>query len=109
MRQLYLEFEISSFAVAHFLLRPLLVGQVEYKSDALSLAVAERRRPDQHRHPAAILAQVFFLEGFGASGGLQFGLRQFVALEPVRRRQIGPSDTPRNKIFPAVIHDTQKS
>src|SRR5471030_2735859 len=45
MRQLRLQLEIAPLAVAHFLLRPLLVGQVENKSHALTRTIAERRRP----------------------------------------------------------------
>ena len=70
MRQLHLHLAVAALALACFRFRPLALGQIEHERDALVSTSFEGRRPDQHRHAAAVFPQIFLLEWLRDPGTL---------------------------------------
>ena len=60
VRQLHLRLAIAPLALARFGFRPLALGQIQHEGDTVVAAFLEHRHADQHRHAAAVLADVSF-------------------------------------------------
>src|ERR1700676_5394682 len=95
MRQMRLRF-------AQRPLDPLPLRHVDYKGDALVLAVAERRRAEESRHAAAVFAKVLFLTRLDGSSGLQLCSGLVVGVVPFGRCQLPPAEPTRDQIFACI-------
>src|SRR5260370_21146942 len=105
--------EVQHLTEFHFLLPdlffgPLLVAQIENERDALVATFLEQRGTSKHRNGHAIFPDKFLLVWLNSPGCLQFCQGAFVALAPLRRRQIGPARSARDEIVTAVSQHAQK-
>ena len=89
--QLRLELAVTPLAFAHSCLGMLALGQVEHESDTLVCGFIEARHAKQHRHTAAIFAEVLFLERLDGSGRVEFGDGALGAGAPFGRCQVRPA------------------
>src|SRR6516162_2657670 len=96
----------TSLAFAHRLFGSLALGQIEHKCDAPVAPFFEHRGTKKHGNAAAVLPEIFFLEGLNDSGGAQFGPDTLVELNPLRRGQLGQAQATRNQILTVISDDT---
>src|SRR5467141_779770 len=94
--------------LAQCLFGVLALRQIEHESDALALAVAERRRAEQNRHAAAVFAKVLFLTRSDGSSRLQLYDGLVVGIAPFGWRQLRPRYPTRDKLFTAVAQHVEK-
>src|SRR5271167_421632 len=78
----HLRFAVSPLALAQLLLRPLALGQIEHKGNALVSAFVEGRSAEKHGHAAPVFAKVLLLESFVASGRSELYHSPFESIVP---------------------------
>src|SRR5262249_21207705 len=90
------------------LLGTLALGQVEDERDALFAILFEARHADEHRHAAAVFAEVLLLEGVQAPAPEELGYPLFVAPAPFGGSQGGPVEPTRGEIRAVISHRVEE-
>ena len=86
-----LAFRKESFAAPQSFLSLFALGKIDDKRHAPLAFLVERSRAEQHRHPAAILAEILLLIRLQAPGQLELWHKLLkIAVEPFRWSQIRP-------------------
>jgi hypothetical protein len=83
-------------------------AQIEYERHALLAAFLKSRGADEDGDTTAIFAQILLLERLNNSDRPQLCHCPFVALLPLRWRQVPPVHTARDEILALVSHDPKE-
>ena len=106
--ELRLRFAVSPLALSSSPSASLRSVKSSTKATPSISAFVERRRADQHRHTAAVLAEVLLLKWFASPGHLYLFNGPRVAVAPFRRRQIRPAHATGDEILAIVSHHVEK-